>query len=88
MRLIAHSKVPKPINQINKNFSIKLPKLSDNAIYFNPDLNSLKKTLTIGRAGKGQNRSWFIIKNINAGSLYCVDFNEVKEWKLIVMFKC
>ena len=40
--------VPKPINQINKNSSTKLPKVSDNVVDFNLDSNNLEKALIIG----------------------------------------
>lgn len=39
--------VPKPGNQINKNCSFKLPKVSDNVVYFNLDSNNIKKALII-----------------------------------------
>lgn len=39
--------VPKPGNQINKNCSFKLSKVSDNVVYFNLDSNNIEKALII-----------------------------------------
>ena len=54
-------------------------------LYHNPDHNSWNEALIISRAGKakGENNSWFNVKDITQHEHISIDFSKIKGWKNI-----